>query len=432
MSALLGKPAGIGNTVSGMPPSTEIATPWQSRSFRLLLTGQTVSAFGNALTPVAIAFAVIDLGGSATELGLVIAAYALAQVLVAVVGGIIGDRLPRSVVLRAGSLVAAVVQAALAVALLRGWAGLVLIAVLGMITSCMGALVSPSSQALTPQTVPPAILAQAIALRRIAANTAMVLGFGVAGMLVAGFGSGWAVAVDALSFAVAAVCFSLIRLPSVREPGRPRTSMLTDLRVGAAEVARHTWLWVLIGHALVYHLFYGGAQGVLGPIVVGEAHGKPAWGWALAALMLGFIVGGLVTLRWRPARPVFVGTLLLTLTAAFPAALAANAGLALVLVGAFLHGFGLEIFSVNWDLSIQQSVPADSLARVYSLDLVGSFVARPIGLALTGPLAEAYGYSRWLWIVTGVIVGATAIVLLVPSVRRLRRAETPVDASVGA
>ena len=57
-----------------------------------------------------------------------------------------------------------------------------------------------------------------------------------------------------------------------------------------------------------------------------------------------------------------------------------------VMLGGFLHGFGLEIFSVNWDLSIQQNVAEDKLARVYSFDLVGSFVARPLGLALTGPV----------------------------------------------
>ena len=64
-----------------------------------------------------------------------------------------------------------------------------------------------------------------------------------------------------------------------------------------------------------------------------------------------------------------------------------------------MHGFGLEIFSVNWDLSIQQNVAEDKLARVYSFDLVGSFVARPLGLAFTGPVAAAVGFDRWLVVV---------------------------------
>src|SRR5215218_11479641 len=149
----------------------------------------------------------------------------------------------------------------------------------------------------------------------------MVLGFSLAGVLVSAFGSGWAIAIDAATYAVAALCFGLIRVPAVPAP-ESRASILGDMRAGAAEVFRHTWLWLLIGQALLYHLFFGGAQSVLGPIVVGDGLGRSAWGWALAALMGGFIVGGLVSLRWQPRHGLFVGTALLSLTAAFPIAMA--------------------------------------------------------------------------------------------------------------
>ena len=130
-------------------------------------------------------------------------------------------------------------------------------------------------------------------------------------------------------------------------------------------------------------------------------------------MMAGFVVGGLVTLRWRPRRPLFVGTWLLGLTAAFPLAMAWSDSLTVVLLGAFLHGFGLEIFSVGWDLSIQQNVAPDKLARVYSFDLIGSFIARPIGLALTGPVATAVGLRAWLGVIAAVIVGSVALALAV-------------------
>ena len=198
-------------------------------------------------------------------------------------------------------------------------------------------------------------------------------------------------------------------------------SLLGDLGAGAREVLRHTWLWLLIGQALLYHLFYGGAAGVLGPIVVGDTLGRSAWGWALAALMVGFIVGGLVTLRWQPRHGLYVGTAMLALTAAFPLAMALSDHLLPLLVGAFLHGFGLEIFSVNWDLSIQQNVAEDKLARVYAFDLVGSFVARPLGLALTGPIAAAVGFDRWLILVATVMGGSALLSLLSPDVRHLER-----------
>jgi predicted MFS family arabinose efflux permease len=393
--------------------------PWRFPSYRMLLAGQTVSDFGNALTPVALAFAVLDLGGSATQLGLVIAAYSGAEVLTVLFGGVLGDRLPRRVLLQGSAALAALTQTVIAAGLIGGWSSLPLLAAISVVNGCVSAISRPSSQALTAQTVDPADLSAAISIRRLASNAAMVAGFGVAGLLVVSIGSGWTIAVDAATFAIAAICFAAIRVPV--GPSGPRASLLADLRAGAIEVFRHTWLWALIAQALVYHLFYGGAQGVLGPIVVKADYGEAAWGWALAVLMTGFMAGGLVSLWFRPTRGLFAGTTLLALTACFPAALAFDAGLALVLAGAFLHGFGLEIFSVNWDLAIQQNIAPDKLARVYSFDLIGSFVARPLGLAVTGPIGLAVGYSRWLTVVAGVMAGSVLLVLLVPSVRQLNR-----------
>jgi MFS family permease len=394
------------------------------RNYRLLVTGSTVSALGGSIAPVALAFAVLDLGGSASDLGLVVAAYATAEVVTVLFGGVLGDRLPRQVMMQGSSAAAFLTQGVVAVALIGGWASIPMLTVIGIANGCLGALAGPSSSAMTRQTVDEGDLPRAVAGRRLAQNAAMVLGFSLAGLLVAAFGSGWAIAIDAATYAVAALCFGLIRVPAVAAPAS-RASMLGDLRAGAAEVFRHTWLWLLIGQALLYHLFFGGAQSVLGPIVVGDALGRAAWGWALGALMVGFMVGGLVSLRWQPKHGLYAGTALLSLTAAFPLAMALSDQLLPLLVGAFLHGFGLELFSVNWDLSIQQNVAEDKLARVYSFDLVGSFVARPLGLAFTGPVAAAVGFDRWL-VLVGVVMGGSALLsLFFPSVRRLERRSGP-------
>jgi len=143
--------------------------------------------------------------------------------------------------------------------------------------------------------------------------------------------------------------------------------------------------------------------------------------------MVGFVLGGLVTLRWRPRHALFVGTCFLGLTAAFPFAMAWSDSLSVVLLAATLHGFGLETFSVGWDLSIQEQVEPDKLARVYSFDMIGSFIARPVGLALTGPVAELVGFRTWLLVVGAVIVASVLVALTSRDVRRLERnLEVPV------
>jgi MFS family permease len=396
-------------------------------AYRALVVGHTVNFLGNGIAPVALAFAVLDLGGDATDLGLVVGLYALADVAAVLFGGVLGDRVSRKTMMQGATAAAAVVQVVAAASLIGGWSSLPLLAVTGMLIGAFGALGLPSSSAITRQTVPESLLQQAISLRRLGQNVAWMVGAGLAGLMVAGVGSGWALAVDAATFALAALSFSLIRVPAL--PAPESAGLLADVGAGLREVLRHTWLWLLILQALLYHLFYGGAQGVLGPIVVGDSVGRSAWGYALSVMMVGFVVGGLVTLRWRPRRPLYVGTWLLGLTAAFPAAMAWSDSLAVILLGAFLHGFGLEIFSVGWDLSIQQNVAPDKLARVYAFDQIGSFIARPIGLALTGPVASAVGLHAWLGVIAAVIVGSVALALTAPDVRRLERCTDPAPMS---
>jgi MFS family permease len=407
--------------------------PLRHAPFRWLVSGTTINLLGSAIAPVALAFAVLDLGGGASELGLVVGLYALADVASVLFGGVLGDRLPRTVMLQGSSAAAAVVQGVVALSLIGGWSSIPLLACLGMLNGSLSALGSPSSSAITQQTVPAYLLQRAISWRRIAQNIAMIVGSGVAGLLVVWVGSGWALGFDALTFAIAAAIFTQVRVAPVIAPEAPgaQAGLRADVAAGFREVMRHTWLWLLILQALLYHLFYGGAQSVLGPIVVGDSLGRPAWGWALSTMMLGFVVGGLVTLRWRPRRALFVGTCFLALTAAFPLAMAWSDSLVVVLVGAWLHGFGLEIFSVGWDLSIQEQVAPDKLARVYSFDMIGSFIARPVGLVLTGPLAALVGSRGWLTVVGAVILGSVLVALTSGDVRRLERKQ-PADQSAPA
>lgn len=392
-----------------------------SPAYRWLVLGGAVTRFGNGIAPVALAFGVIDLGGSARDLGVVVALYALADVVTVLFGGVLGDRLPRQVLMVGTAALAAATQAIAAASLVGGWATIWLLGLLGMLNGAFGALNGPSSMAITKQTVSADCLPVAVAFRRTLNNTAQIVAYGFAGVLVAWVGPGWALGVDALTFAAGAACYS--RIVVERAVVAMGSSLFGDMRAGLHEVFRHTWLWLLTAQAFVYHLFYGGVQDVLGPIVIGGGLGRPAWGFALAAMMSGFLVGGVVTLVWRPRRPLYVGVCLLGLTAAFPAAMALSDSMAVIAICAFAHGFGLEIFSVGLDLSIQQNIPEDMLSRVYSFDMAGSFVARPIGLALTGPVAELVGLRAW--------IGAVAVVMLLsvvaawssPGVRRLQRRE---------
>src|SRR4051794_7912338 len=203
------------------------AVPLRYRNFRLLVTGAATSALGNAITPVALAFAVLDLGGSASELGLVVAAFALAEVVTTLLGGVLGDRMSRRLMMSGSAAGSAVVQAVVAGSLILDVATIPLLTVLGVVTGCLSALSQPSASAMTRVTVPADVLSRAIALRSLLQTTASMVGFAVGGLLVAGIGAGWAIAVDAATFAVAAVCYAALRVEQA--PAVAGSTMLREL-----------------------------------------------------------------------------------------------------------------------------------------------------------------------------------------------------------
>ena len=176
----------------------------EQRSFRLLFVGQALSVIGDRITPVALAFAVLELG-SATDLGIIFAAGALPFALFAVAGGVVVDRVGRREVMLVSDVVRAIVQAFTASILLTGIAEVWMLVVLSAIYGMGSALFSPALNGLIPQTVGPRDLQPANALLALTRSAANVIGPAIAGVIVALVGSGEAIALDAATFVVSAL-----------------------------------------------------------------------------------------------------------------------------------------------------------------------------------------------------------------------------------
>ncbi|HSR25554.1 MAG TPA: MFS transporter, partial [Candidatus Eisenbacteria bacterium] len=204
--------------------------PLGRRSFRIYWTGQTVSSLGNGMQPVALAFAVLSLHGSATELGLVLALSLLAQVLFLLVGGVWADRLPRQRVMLLADLVRASTQLALAAALLTGSARIWHLALAGVVNSLAASVFRPASSGLVPETVEGDRLQQANSLVSISDSAGYLAGPTVAGILIAISSPGPVYAIDGATFLVSAASLALLPL----SPRRPRVpqGILMDLAEG--------------------------------------------------------------------------------------------------------------------------------------------------------------------------------------------------------
>ncbi|TML62620.1 MAG: MFS transporter [Actinobacteria bacterium] len=199
----------------------------REREFRLLFSAHAISVFGDWLVPVAIAFAVLDLTGSASDLGFVIAARLVPMVVFMLAGGVWADRVPRQLLMIASSLVALVSEATLGVLLVMGTARIWEIVVLQAVRGTTAAFFRPASTGIVPDIVSPQRLQQANALMWGAFGIAGFAGPAVAGVFLATVGGGWAILGDAATFGVAAWLLSRMRLP-VREVSR-RQSFLRKL-----------------------------------------------------------------------------------------------------------------------------------------------------------------------------------------------------------
>lgn len=395
--------------------------PLRYRPFRLLVAGRTVTMLGNAVAPIALAFAVLDLTGSVRDLGLVVGARSLANVVFLLAGGVIADRFPRHLVMVAASALAAVTQALVATAVLTGSASIPLLLALSAVNGMVTAFAFPASSALLPQTVPAPIRQQANAINRLGFNAGMIAGAAAGGALVALVGPGWGLTVDAATFAIAAVCFALVRVPDVRDPGAGRRHVLADLREGWTEFAGRTWLWVVVVGFMFLNAAYAAVIAVLGPAVADQTIGRGAWGLVLAAQTTGMVVGAVVALRLRVRRLLLLGVICTGAVILLPAALALAPQVAVLLAAGFVGGLGIEQFGVAWETSMQEHIPADRLARVYSYDALGSYVAIPVGQVSAGPAALAIGTDPTLLAAAGIIALAVLGMLASRQVRGLGR-----------
>lgn len=393
--------------------------PLRYAAFRYLAAGRLVNMLGNGVAPIALAFAVLDLTGSVGDLGLVVGARSLMNVLFVLFGGVVADRIPRRVVLVGSNLLGALTQAAVAALVLTGTATIPLLLALSAANGIVSALAQPASAAATPQTVPAELIQPASAIIRLGMNASMIGGAALGGLLVAAVGPGWGLGIDALTFAVAAVAFTGVR---VAAPGTTRTgaSIVADLREGWTEFTARAWVWVVVLGFMILNAALAGGVNVLGPAVADQTIGRSAWGVVLAAETAGMVVGGLIALRIRVRRLLLLGVACMFAESFLLLGLALAPTIAVLVTAGVAVGLAVEQFAVAWETSIAQHIPADRLARVYSYDMLGSFVAIPLGQVAVGPVAAAIGTRETLLLLAALVVLSVIGMLASPDVRRLR------------
>jgi MFS family permease len=390
------------------------------RPFRLLWLGQTTSAIGDALVPLALTFAVLEVGG-ATGLGLSLAALMGTRAVLVLVGGVWADRLPRRLVMLGCDLLRAAVEFTTVAVIVTGNASTTFFVCTSALFGAAAAFFSPASTGVIPQVVTPGRLQQANALVSLSRSTISVFGPAVSGLIVATAGAEWVFGINGVSFVVSALFLARLSVPE-RVRG-PRNRFLADLAEGWREVRSRSWVAAALLNFSIVNIGIA-SYFVLGPLIVEEElGGASAWAIALTGGSIGGILGGALALRFKPTYPlrwsfgliVFTAIQLLGLIPPLPAV-----GLAVL---ALLTVASIQLSGTFWNTTLQQRIPEHVLSRVVAYDWLVSLVFMPLGYVAAAPVAEAIGTDATLLALAALNASACIGILLVPSVWNMRRPE---------
>jgi len=376
-----------------------------------------VSALGNGMADIALAFAILGLGGP-SELGVVFVAREIPLVALLLLGGVWADRISRKTILVSADLVRSAAQASIAVLLLTATADLWKIVILQVAFGSANAFSRPAYTGLVQQLVRPEMLQRANALLGLARSPAQIAGPALGAVIVTAASPAWALAADATTFATSAALVLSLHLGRVTRGAM--NSVLADLREGWKEFTSRTWVWTIVGYFGLYQLTLFPALLVLGPFVAKEQlGGAGAWGTILAIEAIGSVIGGVVALRVRFSRPLVALTLLAMPEALILLLLAVPAPVPVIAATAFVAAVCLTMGNVLWFSTLQRHIPEHAISRISSFDWLGSVVFNPIGYVLVGPLSGLIGVPQTLVLAGSLNIMFGFVLLTVRSVRSL-------------
>nr|WP_245385248.1 MFS transporter [Streptomyces avidinii] len=351
-------------------------------------------------------------------------------------GGVFADRFGARRMMVGADLVRVLTQGVLAAAFFAGTPPFWLLVTLAALAGAAVAMFLPGANGMILQVAREP--QRANATLKVADALAHLLGPALAGLLIALTSAGTVYAIDAGTFVLSALCLAFIRFApgeartataadgdvdagadvgadagtSVVDPPSARTggSLRRDLRRGWQEFRARTWMWTVILIWMGYGVLVFGPLVPLSSALVGARLGPNAYGLAVSCLGAGTVLGGLLAIPLRPARPLAAGTAAMALYTALPLCVALGADLPLLLAGHVLGGAAIAFWSVMWATSVQTHTPPGVLNRVTAYELAGSVSGIALGQLLAGPATALASSGRLLLVSAGAcLVGCAAL-----------------------
>jgi MFS family permease len=394
-------------------------------AYRALLISGILTVIAMSAFPVALAVTVLDAGGSATTLGLILAVRVLSGVLMSPIGGVWVDRLPRKTILivsdgfRAiiGSIVVFIDPENISM-----W-------ILGAIVVLMGisdAFGGPASGAIMPSILPDHLLPAGNVVKGIAFKGSTIAGPGVAGIIVVSLGTHATYVATSIFFLVgAALLFRINEGPKVASEN-PQTTFVEEIREGLRVVWYYKWIAAMILMASIQLMMVIGVENVLLPVITKRDFGTASvYATSAALFSAGGAISAVICIKSKVKNPGLVSVVVWGLFVLAPLVLAFPNSKSVIFIAYFIAGFSVGPWEAFWATQVQREVPAEYQGRVFAIDYMGSLGLMPLGMALAGPMVDLFGERELLIGVAVFHLFICAVVLLVPGVKEMKSTRPP-------
>lgn len=405
------------STTRAAPPG---ATRTWHRDFWLFFVARAAARLGDMMLPIALAAGLVAHGHGAGAVGAAMASFSACFAGFVVFGGVIADRVDTRRLMVWADIVRVGTQSLVAAMFFAGHVVLWQICLIGAVNGVCAALFQPGVASTIPRIA--ADVQAANGAIRTVESVMTVAGPAAAGLLIAVTSVGGVFVAHALTYVVSAGCLLALRLSAtVRE----RSSFGLDLIEGWREFRARTWMWsVIVVWMILQVTSFGPTPPLVATSLVG-GFGSTVYGIVNSVAGLGMVVGGLLAMRLRPARPLRAGALALLGFCAQPLSVACGLPVPAVAAGFAISGAAGAFWGVMWATSVQTQVPGAILNRIHAYEVAGSLAMAPVGQALAGPFSAWLGTAPVL-MASGVLAIVLSLVLLaVPAVRDLRRVGSP-------
>ena len=388
--------------------------------YRRFFISGLIFVLGASAFPIALAVTVLDNGGNASALGLILAARVLAGTIFMLIGGVWADRLPRKwIMISADSF-----RAALCLILLFISANELPLWAIGALVFLMGlgdSFGAPAGSAIVPSLLPDELLPAGNVARGIVAKIGNIIGPGLGGLAIASIGADMTFGLIAAAFIIATSLIFKIKEPPRQEILENKPTFLSELREGFKLVWEIKWIAASIAMASFQLMVIVAAESVLLPVITRrEFQTDSVFAWSAAMFSLGGALSALAAIKFKTNKPGLVAISLWSLFAVAPLGWAFPINEPVVIIGYFIAGLSIGGWEAYWVTAVQREVPQDMQGRVFSIDMVGSGGLMPIGMAAVGPLVLLFGERNFILAAIVIHVVICYLVLLVPGVKELR------------